>query len=127
MNQATYRRLAVMAEDLVTAGFPVIVDATFLKKADRLVFAQWANRHQILLRIIDVTAPESVRSQRIQQRRQEGRDASEATESVMQRQVEQDEPFGQEEEPLVMTIDSTGKDSLQSPIRQLSQLLSVYD
>lgn len=122
MTQATYDRLAVLTERLVSAGFLVIVDATFLRQADRQVFAKIASGKQIPFYIVDVTAPESVRAQRIEQRRQAGRDASEATVSVMHQQVEQDEPFGAEERPVVIPIDSTREGSLQSAIQQLSQV-----
>jgi len=127
MTQATYDRLAWVADRMVSAGFPVIVDATFLRKADRLVFAQLAQRHQVLFRIMDIMAPQTICSQRIEQRLAESRDASEATVSVMQRQIEQDEPFGNDEQPVVMAIDSTSEDSMHTAIRRLSQLLSSGD
>lgn len=123
MTQATYDRLADLTDSLVSAGFLVIVDATFLRKVDREVFARMAAERQVLFVILDVTAPESVRSQRIERRRKAGTDASEATVPVMYQQVAKDEPFGSEERPLVMSIDSTSQDSLQSAIRQLSGLL----
>lgn len=123
MTQATYERLADLTESLVSAGFHVIVDATFLRQADRQMFAKMASGRQIPFYIVDVTAPESVRSRRIEQRRQAGRDASEATISVMHQQVEQDEPFGNDERPVVIFIDSTSEDSLQSAIQQVTQLL----
>ena len=123
-TQETYERLARVADGSVSAGFPVIVDATFLRRADRMVFLQLAQTRQVPLIILDVSAPESVRSQRIEQRRREGHDASEATVSVMQSQVEQAEPFSQAELDKVVSIDSTNEDSIQSAIRHLSQRLS---
>ncbi|MDR4496006.1 MAG: AAA family ATPase, partial [Nitrospirales bacterium] len=125
MTQATYDRLAVLTESLVAAGFLTIVDATFLRRTDRQAFAQIASRRQIPFYIVDVTAPESVRSRRIERRREAETDASEATVSVMHKQVEQDEAFGNEEQSAVISIDSTREDSLQSAIQQLSRLLKV--
>ncbi|MCA9468002.1 MAG: ATP-binding protein, partial [Nitrospira sp.] len=103
---------------------PVIVDATFLRQQHRLKFFRMAQRLDVPFCILNVTAPESVRSQRIEARQQEGRDASEATVAVMQRQVQQDEPFAPDERDFVISVDSTNDDSVQSTIRQLSQWIS---
>ena len=37
-SDRTYARLAELAKEIVGAGFPIIVDATFLKRADRDAF-----------------------------------------------------------------------------------------
>ncbi|MCA9477440.1 MAG: ATP-binding protein, partial [Nitrospira sp.] len=124
VTQATYERLAQVAERLLEAKCPVIVDATFLRQQHRLKFFRMAQRLDVPFCILNVTAPESVRSQRIEARQQEGRDASEATVAVMQRQVQQDEPFAPDERDFVISVDSTNDDSVQSTIRQLSQWIS---
>ncbi|MCA9469024.1 MAG: AAA family ATPase, partial [Nitrospira sp.] len=105
---------------------PVIVDATFLRQVDRARFIRLANERNIFVRILDVTAPEVVRAQRIKRRQQEGRDASEATVSVMKQQADLDDPFTAEEIPLVIPIDSTDHESLQAALGQLARLQASH-
>ena len=126
ITQATYERLAQLAERLLEAEYPVIVDATFLRQVDRARFIRLANERNIFVRILDVTAPEVVRAQRIKRRQQEGRDASEATVSVMKQQADLDDPFTAEEIPLVIPIDSTDHESLQAALGQLARLKASH-
>jgi len=91
-TQATYARLATLAQALLPCGFPVIVDATFLHAAERAPFAKLAQALQARHTLLWCDAPLEVLRGRIAAREAAGRDASEATLEVLTRQLEALEP-----------------------------------
>ncbi len=93
----TYERLAALAERVLAAGSPVVVDAAFLKRAERRRFADLAARHGVRWRIIDCRADPLVLEQRIVSRAAARQDPSEATVAVLRRQLASVEPLGADE------------------------------
>jgi len=101
----TYNRLAELAEVVIKAGFPIVVDATFLKRNDRDRFCRLAKRWGVPFYIIHCDASEETLKMRIQQRQQIGVDASEAGESVLEQQRQAHDPLQDNEARYV--IDGT--------------------
>jgi len=99
MTQATYDRLLDLARTLLSAGHPVVVDATFLRVAQRQPFIRLAHEGQFPFVILDVWAPEEVLAQRIEWRAKQRTDASDATVGVMKGQKATEEPFTGAEKP----------------------------
>ena len=93
----TYARLRSLAEMLLRAGGTVIVDATFLKRADRDVFRALAHQAGATFEILAPQATPDQLLQRIQARSAFGRDASEATLDVLARQMRTVEPLQADE------------------------------
>lgn len=93
MTARTYDRLAELAEQITAAGFPVIVDATFLEAARRQQFSALAERLGVPFSIIDCDAPSAELERRVRQRSMEGRDASDAGLAVLAQQLSQGEPL----------------------------------
>lgn len=91
-TRATYARLAALADTLLRTGFPVIVDATFLRAADRAAFLALARAADARGTLLWCDAPIDVLSERIRARTAAGGDASEATLEVLTRQLETLEP-----------------------------------
>ncbi len=108
-NERTYDRLAELAEDVIRAGFSVIVDATFLKRAQRRRFQQLAADLGVPFQILAFDADENTLRERIQQRQAEGRDASEATVEVLERQLHTREPLTEEERSFAHFTSRTGQ------------------
>ncbi len=104
----TYAHLQGMAERLLRAGFTVIVDATFLKRAQREAFFELAERLDTPWLILDCRAAKAVLQQRILRRAVAGGDASEADLSVLQLQLASCEPLNEEERRHAIAIDSEG-------------------
>jgi uncharacterized protein len=77
-TQRTYARLYELARHLLCAGFPVVVDAAFLKHAEREQFRQLAHEMAVPFLIVSVRAKDSTLRQRIRQRQDRADDASEA-------------------------------------------------
>ena len=107
---ATYRRLADLASLLLTADYPVIVDAAFLKQSQRQELLALELECDYRCVIVDCQAPESLLRQRIVAR--EG-DASEATLEVLEEQIATRQPICafEREQASVVTLDSAGLDA----------------
>lgn len=105
-TEVTYAHLEAMARQLLQAGFSVIVDATFLKRRQRLGFVELAASLQTPILILDCRAPDEVLRARIGRRAATGGDASEADREVLELQRRGQEPFSGEELGHVIAIDS---------------------
>lgn len=82
-TQRTYARLHELAHDLLDAGFPVIVDAAFLRQDEREQFYQLALKMSVPFVIASRTASTEILSARIMRRHQAASDASEADIGVL--------------------------------------------
>lgn len=102
----TYRHLEVLAREVLQAGFPVIVDAAFLKRAEREAFRSLALELGIPFLILELHAAEDTMRQRIVHREQFGRDASEATLQVLELQMRSGEGIAAEEKNWTATLNS---------------------
>lgn len=100
MSRRTYVRLEQLCEDILGAGFPVIADATFLRRADRRRFLQLARRLHVPCAILDHRAPEPVLRQRIRARSERDDEASDAGLAVLDHQLGVIEP-PQDDEPVI--------------------------
>jgi hypothetical protein len=92
-NEATYTHLADTADALLRSGWSVVVDGTFLHRAQRDVFARLAHTHQAGFAILAPTATEDQLRSRVQERLLRGADASEASLEVLQSQSALQEPL----------------------------------
>ncbi|MGF1537070.1 MAG: AAA family ATPase [Elainellaceae cyanobacterium] len=101
MTQKTYGRLADLAFKLIDAGYSVILDAKYDRVAHRGPVLAEAKSRQVLLKMVYCDAPEDIRGDRLQSRR----DIADATVEVMKKQSF--EPFTAEEQPYVRSVDTT--------------------
>ncbi len=109
----TYARLLQLAQTLIAAGYSVIVDATFLKRADRQAFADYAKHGNIPFIILHCSVPAETLRERIVARAEKGGDASEANLEILERQLQTQEPLSEEEKRYSMTMDSGNENSLE--------------
>jgi aminoglycoside phosphotransferase family enzyme/predicted kinase len=105
-TRATYDRLASAAGSVLDFGWPVVVDATFLKKAQRVEFQTLAQNSAVPFLILDFWAPESVLRQRVVRRHAEGRDVSEAGVEVLDSQLRAQEPLTGAEQRQSFRVDT---------------------
>jgi len=106
VTEATYRHLLDLARGIVGAGFPAIIDATFLQRAQRDAFRDWAGAHGVPCAILSLQAPEAVLRERIQRRAGAGQDASEATLAVLDRQLASRQELGADELAATVSYDA---------------------
>lgn len=102
-SQAVYERLASLSRVLVENHFSVIVDATFLRKVDRVWFREIANQLGAEFGIVAFEAPSAELARRIENRRRHEQDPSEATIEVLEQQLASVEPLDVTERPFLVT------------------------
>ena len=103
---ATYDHLAGLANQVIDAGFPVVVDATFLKHAERERFSRLADALGVPFLIIQCAVKQGTLMERIRHRQQGSPDASEADQTVLQSQLQTMEPTGSKEQQCVIDADA---------------------
>ena len=96
----TYAHLAELAEQALAAGWSVIVDAAFLKRAERAAFRTLAARLGLPFAILAPQVPPDELLRRVAARQG---DASEATPAVVRQQLEWFEPPAADEADSVET------------------------
>ncbi|WP_435627230.1 AAA family ATPase [Candidatus Ferrigenium straubiae] len=107
-TRRTYERLHELARGLLAAGFPVIVDAAFLRHAERENFRVLAQAMDAPFVIACVQADEAVLKDRLAQRRSRADDASEADATVLQVLQAAQEPLQEEEKGCAVTFVNNG-------------------
>jgi aminoglycoside phosphotransferase family enzyme/predicted kinase len=106
-TERTYERLAEVAGTALAHGFDLIVDAAFLRRAEREAFRALAARAGARFAILDCVAPEAELRRRIAARDAQGADASEATAAVLDWQLENEEPLGPDELAHTVRVDTS--------------------
>ena len=99
-TRCTYEHLARLAEGLLGAGWPVIVDAACLARWQRDLFREVAQRCGAPFRILDIEADHATLRERISLRNAQGKDASEADLRVLQQQTETARTLNTDELPV---------------------------
>ncbi|MCB1983967.1 MAG: AAA family ATPase [Burkholderiales bacterium] len=117
-NIKTYAKLRILADAILNAGFPVIIDAAFLKYEERHSFQKLANKRKIPYIILVFTAPTDTLRQRIQTRKQ---DVSDADIFVLEHQLATFEPLRSDELPYQIAIDTEKKLNIEKLILAIKQ------
>ena len=104
-----YESLIETAERLLDAGFDVIVDASFLRQADRQLVFELAERQGAACAFVDTSADRDELRRRLEERGSGGEDASEADVNVLHYQFENSDPLNdaERERTVAVTTDST--------------------
>lgn len=101
-----YSHLLEQSKKLLSAGYSVLVDATFLQRQQRNLFRSLAHELATPFIILYCTAENETLQQRVQLREKEGKDASEATEAVLITQQQNQEPLNADEKPYSHSINT---------------------
>lgn len=120
-SAATYARLNEIADTVLRAGFPVVLDATFLKREQRDAAAKIAEATGAPFLILDCNAPQAVIAAWLAQRQADKNDPSDATLTIIEEQQATRDPLSAEELLLskrVETNESGTLDALVAHIRQ---------
>ncbi len=106
-TERTYATLADCARSIIASGRSAIIDATFLKRAQRLPFRDLAGELGVPFRILDCQASEDVLRERVKARSREGQDASEADLAVLERQLSTIEALTGQEREFAVILETT--------------------
>ncbi len=101
-TRKTYDRLQASARQLLLFGYPVIVDATFLKRQHRDAFRKLAASLNVPFLILDLHATSTALRQRVTDRA--ASDVSEADLSVLEQQEQVQELLGPDERATTVMI-----------------------
>ena len=99
-------RLREIANIALAAGWPVIVDAAFLRRSERAAFAALAASLSVPFNVFDCQAELPLLRHRLVQRQVGGLDASEADVAVLERLTAVEEPLDAAEQAVAIVIDS---------------------
>jgi len=105
-TERTFAELLRLAGEALNAGFGVIVDATFLHADTRAPFARLAAEAGCRWRIVACEAEREVLETRLDERRCDEHNVSEADAEIMCRQLEQLQPFTDGERAAVWRVDT---------------------
>lgn len=123
VSERTYDRLGEAAASILDAGDIAIIDAAFLRRADRLRFRGLARERATAFVIVSCTAPVAELQLRIGRRAARGGDASEADAAVLAYQIGNAQPLDEDERPDAIEV-STGDDALvERALLQVSERL----
>jgi len=106
-RRLTYERLRALAIDVLRAGYPVVLDATFLDRGERDACRSRARSAGVPFRILACRAAAGVLRERVASRSRVGRDASEADLPVLMRQLEGETELDGSELPEAIVIDTS--------------------
>jgi aminoglycoside phosphotransferase family enzyme/predicted kinase len=124
-GRRTYARLAELAYEVLRAGYPVLVDAAFLKREQRERLRAVAVRARVPFAILDLHAEEQVLRERLQRRAREATDASEADLAVLAHQLATREPLTGEEQDQALAIDTAGGGDVGALLGRLRERLGI--
>ena len=102
----TFSKLLAQSRSALQAGYPVIVDAAFLRRAEREAFAALARELGLPFAIAHCHADAAQLRARVQARRARGDDASEADLAVLARQQQVAEPLTPAERAVTLDVDT---------------------
>ncbi len=105
-TRATYEKLRSVASEVVRSGFPVIVDAAFLRRWQRDLLRGAAEEGHVAFTIVSLRADVGTLRDRIRSRRASGSDASEANEAVLEHQLASQDPLSAREMLSTLTLDA---------------------
>jgi aminoglycoside phosphotransferase family enzyme/predicted kinase len=121
-SERTYERLCAIADTALHAGFPVIVDATNLRREHRAPFLTVARSVGCPAAILVCEADRPTIESRVRARLAAGRDPSEARLEVVDRQsqlIERPEPAEADLVSFIATRELTGARELADNVRRL--------
>lgn len=104
-SQRTYAHLAGLARTILAAGHTAVIDATFLRRAQRDRLRTLAAELGVPFVILAIEAAEETLRRRVVERERAARDASEAGLAVLAQQRAGAEPLGTDELALALAID----------------------
>jgi hypothetical protein len=97
-TRRTYDRLLELARVVLTAGYAVVIDATFLAYSQRAAQHRLAAELRVPFVIVDMQSPQDLLGERVEQRLAAGGDASEADRTVLEAQLAASEPLTADEQ-----------------------------
>lgn len=120
ITEKTYARLHTLTDIILHAGYPVIIDATFLKESQRKGFIDYTKNQKIPFSIIHCDVDASVLIERMGKREKEADAFSDADLNVLKMQQAAYEPLTEEEKKVAVSINTNKKSTLLDTMSELN-------
>lgn len=124
-SRRTYQHLRQLAQTVIKAGYPVIVDAAFLKQAQRQTFQGLAEQLGVPFAILDFRCDSQQLQRRIRERQKKNQDASDADLAVLQHQQSTQECLTEAERKTTLSIDASQPLEIDAAAKQLLKQLPL--
>ena len=121
-SDRVYEVLLEKAERLLGAGFSVIIDASFLRGADRQSLVALADRQNLDHAILDTSAVRGALEQRLQNRSVDDKEASEADIEILEHQFDTADALTAAELERTVRVATDGDVDIGSVIKSLRSL-----
>lgn len=108
-TENTYQHLLALSRLILHSGFPLIVDAAFLRQQERTLFRELARELAVPFIILSIHLDEAVASQRLLQRQRDNQEASEANVDVYRLLQNVCEPLAANEQDCALEVVNSGK------------------
>lgn len=122
-TEKTYQRLYELAKASLQAGYITVLDAAYLKQAERARAMKVAEAVGVPFIILDCEAPLAVIAEHLKQRDAEGVDPSDATLDIVKQQLTWKEPLTTEEKAVSCLIATDNKESTNTLIDYINSYL----
>ncbi|MFN3580784.1 MAG: AAA family ATPase [Pseudomonas sp.] len=117
----TYARLASLAEQVLMAGYPVVVDATHLQRDQRALLRQAIEGCGAPCLILQCSAPLETIEHWLAERSKQGQDPSDADISIARHQLQQLQALDEQEQSIALTVATDSEEGIALLIEQLRQ------
>src|SRR5690606_4828899 len=124
-TEATYQRLADLANNLLSQGYAVVVDAPFLRHTQRQLLELVAENQSVAFAILTCEAELDTIRQWIQERETSQQDASEAGLQVLEKQLRERDPLQGEELTHQIVARTDQPETLEPLLVRLGQRLTL--
>jgi uncharacterized protein len=121
-SHRTYGRLAECAESCLRAGVNVILDATFLKAADRELLRTLATAVGAEHTIVSCHADSATLAARVRDRAADLENPSDATLQVLAAQIADNQGFTDSERERLITVDTRRPDAVRHVVSAVTQM-----
>jgi hypothetical protein len=123
-TERTYEHLARLAHEIITAGYTVIVDASFLQKKYRDYFQETARQLDTPFLTLHFEAEPHILRMYIKQRIADSSDASEANLKVLEHQLTSYIPLSPNELQSTITIDTSQPSDIEALCKQIKDSIA---
>ena len=126
-SEQTYQRLTKLANSVLRSCFPVTLDATNLRKAQRDQLHSVAENLGLTSLIISLTADEATLRRRLTKRIQDGEKVAEADLLVLEHQLANHDPLTTEELTRAVTVDTDAPNASQMLVKLIRDHLRLEE
>jgi predicted kinase len=124
-NEKTYQKLTELADQVLRACYPVTLDATNLKRAQRDRLRDVAENLGLPSLIIALKADEATLKRRITKRQQDGEKVAEADLAVLEKQLANRELLNEDELGCTVTVDTDAPAASQTLVKLIRDHLKL--